>query len=145
MIHLEKITPENWRLDLKVSDKQREYVLDSIGILARAFAYRESRSQVFVIYDDDVPIGMSMHCDADEWNAYELCQFFIDQRYQGMGFGLRAAEMILELMKADGKFDKVVLCYIEGDVAAKNLYEKLGFYLNGQVWEDEIGMEKMLR
>ena len=44
MIHLEKITPENWRLDLKVSDKQREYVLDSVGILARAFEYRESRS-----------------------------------------------------------------------------------------------------
>ena len=87
-----------------------------------------------------------MYCDADAWNAYELCRFFIDQRYQGMGFGLKAAEMIPERMKKDGRFDKVVLCYMEGgDVAARNLYEKLGFYRNGQVWEDEIGMEKMLR
>lgn len=145
MLHLETITPDNWRLELKVGDEQRAYVLDSVGILARAYAYRESRSQVFVICDDDVQIGMCMYCDADEWNAYELSQFFIDQRYQGRGFGLQAAEMILELMKEDGKFDKVVLCYIEGDAAAKNLYEKLGFYRNGQVWEDEIGMEKMLR
>ena len=54
-------------------------------------------------------------------------------------------ELILEKMKEDGKFDKVELCYIEGDEAAKSLYEKLGFYPNGRSWDDEIGMEKMLR
>lgn len=45
-------------------------------------------------------------------------------------------------MKADGKYDRVVLCYINGDEAAKNLYEKLGFHHTGQADEDEIIMEK---
>ena len=36
MIHLEQITPENWRLGLKVKDEQRQFVSDSAGILARA-------------------------------------------------------------------------------------------------------------
>lgn len=53
--------------------------------------------------------------------------------------------MILEKMKADGKYDRVVLCYINGDEAAKNLYEKLGFNHTGQVDDDEIIMEKILR
>ncbi len=53
--------------------------------------------------------------------------------------------MILKKMKADGKYDRVVLCYINGDEAAKNLYEKLGFHHTGQADEDEIIMEKILR
>ena len=48
-------------------------------------------------------------------------------------------------MEADGRYDKVVLCYIDGNKAAKNLYEKLGFYLTGERDEDEIIMEKILR
>jgi len=145
MIRLETVTPDNWRINLNVSDDQKEYVLDRVGMLARAYAYRDSRSQVFYIYDDDVPVGMAMYCDADEWETYEFSQLFIDQRYQRRGYGIKAMELILEKMKEDGKFDKVELCYIEGDEAAKSLYEKLGFYPNGRSWDDEIGMEKMLR
>ena len=33
------------------------------------------------------------------------------------------------IMKDDGKYDTVVLCYIDGDDAALKLYEKLGFRL----------------
>lgn len=33
-MHLETINPDNWRLDLKVSDNQKEFVFDSNRILA---------------------------------------------------------------------------------------------------------------
>ena len=45
------------------------------------------------------------------------------------------------MMKNDGKYDKVVLCYIEGYDAARNLYEKLGFHHTGDADGDEIIME----
>lgn len=35
MIHLEMITPDNWRLGLSVREDQRNYVSDSSGILLR--------------------------------------------------------------------------------------------------------------
>ena len=124
MIHLETVTPDNWRLGLQVRDDQHNYVSDSAGILARAYAYRNNRSQVFIIYNDDLPVGMGMYYDLDDFNAYNLSQFFIDQRYQGKGFGYEAVNQILQLMREDGKYDKVVLCYIEGDDAAQKLYEK---------------------
>ena len=145
MIHLETITPENWRLGLSVQDDQRRFVSDSAGTLARAYAYRENRSQAFVVYNNDLPIGMAMYHDLDDWKAYDFSQFFIDQRHQGNGFGCEAATQIIQMMKDDGKYDKVVLCYIEGDDAARKLYEKLGFKHTGEADGDEIIMELRLR
>ena len=145
MIHLESITPDNWRLGLKVRKDQTEFVSDSAGILARAYAYRNSRSQAFILYNDKIPVGMAMYHDWDEENAYDFSQFFIDQRYQGKGFGYEAAKLVLEKLKQDGKYDKVCLCYIAGDDAARNLYEKLGFHHTGEAYEDEIIMEMSLR
>lgn len=144
MIRLEKIHPGNWRIGLKVSESQRNFVSDDMRLLARAYAYRESRSNAFVICDDDVPVGMALYYDCDELNAFDFSQLFIDERYQGKGYGTEAAKQILEMMKNDGKFDKVVLCYIDGNEAAKNMYIKLGFHLTGDCDEDEIVMEKML-
>lgn len=141
MVSLEKVTPENWRLGLKVNELQKRYVSDSANILARAWAYRNENSEAFVIYDDKEPIGMAMYYDIDEMGAYDFSQFFIDEKFQGKGYGFTAAKLVLEHMKKAGRFDKVVLCYIDGNDAAKNLYEKLGFHLTGDSDEDEIIME----
>ena len=145
MIRLETVNPDNWRLRLKVSDAQKSFVADSATILARAYAYRESRSKAYVIYNDTLPVGMALHYDCAELNAYDLSQLFIDERYQGNGFGIEATKQILDKMKSDSKYDKVMLCYIDGNEVAKNMYEKLGFKLTGDRDEDEIIMEKALR
>lgn len=107
MIHLETITPENWRIDLSV--------------------------------------GMAMYYDLDDCNAYNFSQLFIDHRYQGNGFGYEASARIIQMMKDDRKYDKVVLCYVEGDDAARKLYEKLGFQNTGEADGDEIIMELGIR
>lgn len=143
MIRLEDIDPGNWRLDLKVADGQRAYVSDSFCMLARAFAYRNSRSRAFVICDDETPVGMAMYHDCEDLDAYDLSQLFIDQRYQGRGFGKEATRQILDMMRQDGKYAKAVLCYIEGNDAAKKLYESFGFRETDRD-EDEIIMEMML-
>lgn len=145
MIRLETVNPDNWRLRLKVSDAQESFVADSATMLARAYAYRESRSKAYVIYNDTLPVGMALYYDCAELNAYDLSQLFIDERYQGNGFGIEATKQILDKMKSDSKYDKVILCYIDGNEAAKNMYEKLGFTLTGNRDEDEIIMEKALR
>ena len=145
MIRLETVNPDNWRLRLKVSDAQKSFVADSATMLARAYAYRESRSKAYVIYNDTLPVGMALYYDCAELNAYDLSQLFIDERYQGNGFGIEATKQILDKMKSDSKYDKVILCYIDGNEAAKNMYEKLGFTLTGDRDEDEIIMEKALR
>ena len=143
MIRLEEVNPDNWRFGLDVRDDQKEYVADTMVLLARAYAYRSFRSNAFVIYNDETPVGMALYYDFED--AYNFSQFFIDERYQGRGFGYAAAEMIIQRMRDDGVFDKVILCYVEGDEAAKRLYLKLGFSHTGEVDEGEVMMEKILR
>lgn len=143
MIRLEEVNPDNWRFGLDVRDDQKEYVASTMVLLARAYAYRSFRSNAFIIYNDETPVGMALYYDFED--AYNFSQFFIDERYQGRGFGYTAAEMIIQRMRDDGVFDKVILCYVEGDEAAKRLYLKLGFSHTGEVEEGEVVMEKPLR
>lgn len=143
MIHLVDIDPGNWRLGLTVSESQKNFVSDSYAMLARAYAYREQRSRAFVIYDDETPVGMGMYHDCPELDAYDLSQLFIDERYQGNGSGKASTKLVLDAMKQDGKYSKVILCYIEDNDAAKKLYERFGFVEIDRD-EDEIIMELML-
>lgn len=144
MIRLEPVGPDNWRLGLRVSEAQKGYVSDDMRILARAYAYRDSRSRAYIIYHGDTPVGMAMYHDWDDGNAYDFSQLFIDYRYQGSGYGIEAARLLLNLMRQDGKYQKVILCFIEGNTAARRMYEKLGFHLTGERDEDEIMMEMRL-
>ena len=144
MIYLVDVDPGNWRLGLKVSETQKNYVSDAYAMLARAYAYREQRSRAFVIYNDDIPVGMGMYHDCPDLDAFDLSQIFIDEQYQGKGYGKAATKLVLDAMKQDGTYSKVVLCYIEGNNAAKNLYESFGFVEIDRD-EDEIIMELSLR
>lgn len=143
MIRLEDIDPGNWRLGLRVAEDQTTYVSNSAGILARAYAYRNYRSRAFVIYEEDVPVGMGLYYDLPDEECYDFSQFFIDERYQGRGYGRTAAGLVLDAMKRDGRYGRVVLCYIEGNTAARKLYEQFGFAETGRD-EDEIIMELIL-
>lgn len=144
MIRLEPVDPGNWRLGLTVSAEQRRYVSDDMRILARAYAYRESRSQAFIICCGDTPVGMAMYHDWEERAAYDFSQFFIDRRYQGRGYGIEAVGQILDRMRRDGKYQRVILCIIDGNEAARRMYERLGFHLTGERDEDEVIMEMSL-
>lgn len=93
-----------------------------------------------MIYDDDTPVGMLLYYDWPEGGMYVFSQLFIDQRWQGRGFGRQAAKLALDEMRTIGRYDKVVLCYVEGDEPARKLYESLGFVHNGESDGDEIEM-----
>ena len=143
MIRLVDIAPDNWRLGLKVSQSQKTHVADSATLLARAYAYRDYRSRAFVIYDDETPVGMGLYYDLPEMECYDLSQLFIDERYQGRGYGKAATQLVLDAMKQDGKYGRVALCYVEGNDVAKHMYEKFGF-VETERDGDEIVMERTL-
>ena len=143
MIRLVDVGPDNWRLGLKASQSQKTHVADSATLLARAYAYRDYRSRAFVIYDDETPVGMGLYSDLPEMECYDLSQLFIDERYQGRGYGKAATQLVLDAMKQDGKYRKVALCYVEGNNVAKQMYEKFGF-VETERDGDEIVMERTL-
>ena len=70
-------------------------------------------------------------------------QFMIDKKSQGRGLGKAALQKWLSMIEAEKKYSCVQLCYVEGDIAAKRLYENFGFYEIDKD-EDEIIMQKDL-
>lgn len=145
MLTLVPIGPDNWREPLSVRDDQRRYVADRTTLLARAYAYRDYRSRAMLITLDETPIGMLLYHD-DTWEdrAYVLSEFFIDQRWQGQGYGYAAMLLALDAMRREGRYHEATLCYIRGDEAARRLYEKCGFALTGETDGDEIIMRLTL-
>ena len=144
MIHFEDISEVNWRIPLTVSKQQEKYVSNPMKLLARAYAYRNQGSFACLIYNDEEPVGMALYHDCPELDAYDFSQIFIDERFQGKGYGKEATKMLIEHMRAEKKYNKIVLCYIEGNEIAKSMYESLGFRHTGDVDEDEIIMELYL-
>lgn len=142
-MRLVDIDSGNWRVPLRVSKEQEAYVANSMTILARAYAYRNSRSRAFLIYEDETPVGMVLYHDEESLDAYIFSELFIDERFQGKGYGRAATKLVLDHMKKDGKYRKVILCYIEGNEAARKLYESFGFAATDRD-EDEIIMELQL-
>lgn len=143
MIRLEDIDAGNWRVPLSVSKGQEQYVASTTTILARAYAYRNARSQALLICEDDTPVGMVLYHDEDSLDAYIFSEMLIDEQFQGKGYGTAATKLVLDRMKKDGRYHKVVLCYIEGNDTAKKLYEQFGFVETDRD-EDEIVMELLL-
>lgn len=146
MIHLVEINGDNYRraCGLQVTEAQKHYVCDALGILARAYAYREEGGHAQIICDDDRMVGLVLTRCIKEWDSYDLDQFFIDQRFQRRGFGRAAVELVLDQLKEEGLHPTITLCYCEGDEAARRLYEKCGFTHTGEVDEDEIIMSRTL-
>lgn len=142
---LDEIHPGNWRIPLSVREEQRHYVSEPNRLLARAYALREQRSVANHICLDGEAIGMLMYHDWPEGYCYVLSQFFIDQRWQGKGYGYAAMQILLDVFRQDGRYHKVELCYCEGNDEARRLYEKCGFVHTGEVDEGEVIMRLELQ
>ena len=140
MVRLAPVGPDNWREPLEVREDQRRFVSEPNRLLARAYAYRGLRRQAPIVYRDSLPVGMVLWYDWPEAGRYVFSQLFIDRHYQRMGLGIEAARLVLDELRADGRFQKVCLCYVEGDEPARLLYEKLGFRPTGETDGDEVIM-----
>ena len=144
MIRLEEINENNWHVDLHVRTDQKKDVVSAEVLLAKAYAYREHRSQARLIYRNERPVGMLMYFDDEESKAYDFDQVFVDEKYQGRGYGTAGVELALNLMRADGKYDRVLVRHRESNKIAQKMYEKFGFVLTDEGEEDEIVLQKIL-
>ncbi len=139
MIILDKVTEENWLdvANLSVKEEQKSYVAPPIGILARAYVYRDVHANVYVIKNDETIIGVAMVRDfSDDPVGYDLQQFMIDKQFQNQGYGTEALRKIIEDLKLQGRYNTVEVCVKRADAEAIRVYEKVGFADSGYVDED---------
>ena len=92
---------------------------------------------MYAIENDSVIVGAALVREfTEDPLGYDLQQFMIDQRYQGMGYGSQALQLILDELRREGHYDHVEVCVKRNDEAAVKLYEKHGFIDSGYIDPD---------
>lgn len=105
-ISFQPITEANWRatLTLAVRPDQHRFVADAVPIaaivLSKAFIRPGGKIwQPYAIYADGALIGiLALAFTHGSHNDYWIYHFFIDQRYQGRGYGGRSLQAFLQLV-----------------------------------------------
>ena len=130
MLHLTKITTDNWRLvaNLSVHNSQETFIEpNSISLLEAAFD-QQLNWLPLAIYDDEQVIGFTMlgafnQADQSIW----LDRFMIDQHFQGQGYGKKAFSLILNFIKSNWEVKTVILSAHEENKEIFAFYESFGF------------------
>ena len=149
-ITLRPITRENWRatLELAVRPEQQRFVAgyQPIALLLLAKAYvgpQGLRWEPYAIYRDDVAGEQLVGLAELTWNPADdtscwLNHFFIDQRYQGQGYGKRACAAFIQLVKSRFPLAPSLRLTVHPEnTAAQTLYRSLGFVPTGEELDDE--------
>lgn len=153
MIHLEKLTYENFCdvFELKVKKVQYPFVASNLFSVAEAYVTEANGGHVFpfAIYNDKKLIGFIQlaygeNADQDgvsmEKDSYEIWRFMIDKRYQGRGYGREALRQAIEFIRTFpcGKAELCWISYEPENETAKKLYASFGFEETGEMCGDEI-------
>ena len=149
MVHFKTITEEIfWDIiRMKRPDGER-FVAPNAVSLAQAWLYRDNGDVYpLAIYHDDALVGFMM-LDEDEDNGDDcliLWRIMFPVEHQCKGYGTQAIQKIIDLARASGKYDALVLDYVPGNDIAEHVYRKLGFRPTGEISEGEVVMRLELR
>ncbi len=142
MIALKKVDEDNFRkvVGIKLNEVQSKFVATNVYSIAQAWIYPEV-ARPFAIYNDEEVIGFMMIAWDEEEREASIWRFMIAEEHQNKGYGRKAMECALNIIKESNKFDYVSLDYVPGNDAGKHLYESLGFKETGEIEDGEIVMK----
>lgn len=142
MVSLKIVDENNFRtiVGMKLNEEQSKYVASNMYSLAQAWLYHEV-AKPYAIYNDEEVIGFMMLDWDEKKRECSIWRFMIATDQQGKGYGRKALEYALNIIKEAEKFDYVFLDYVPGNVVGKHLYESMGFKETGEIDEGEIVMK----
>ncbi|MBS4537715.1 GNAT family N-acetyltransferase [Clostridium sp. D2Q-11] len=137
MILFKEITKENfWDcISLEVTQEQVNFVTSNAVSIAQSKVQPECIP--LAVYDEEVIIGFLMYCIDEDDGEYWIYRMMTDKNYQSKGYGKKALEELLRIIKEDKSHNKVFLGVHKQNTYAVKLYKSFGFYFNGQVFGDE--------
>lgn len=140
-VRLCEINKETLRsiLNLKVHPEQEQFVASNAVSIAQAYFERE-RAWFRAIYADDRPVGFLMLYDDPDEPEYFLWRFMIDARYQKMGFGRQALELLVQHVRTRPGAAWLGTSCVPAEGGPGPFYERCGFRYTGEEDEGELVM-----
>lgn len=142
MITLKKIDEDNYRkvLAIKMNEEQDKFVAPNVVSLAQAYVFYHI-AKPFAIYNGDEVIGFMMLDWDEEEREAGIWRFMIAEEHQNKGYGRKAMECAINIIKEANKFDYIYLSYVPGNDSGEHLYESIGFKKTGEIEDGEIIMK----
>ncbi|OGO60725.1 MAG: hypothetical protein A2032_05625 [Chloroflexi bacterium RBG_19FT_COMBO_49_13] len=139
-VSLREVTAQTVRTicRLDVSIDQKHFVAPNAFSIAEA--YFEPKAWFRAIYADETPVGFLMLYDDPEEPHYFLWRYMIDVKYQKLGFGKRAMDLLLVYVRSRPGARKLSLSCHPGEEGPEPFYRRYGFALTGNMLGDEAEM-----
>jgi diamine N-acetyltransferase len=140
-VTLEEVTADNWEevVDLELAKGQKDLVAENVYSLAESkfnphaiprAIYAGRRLVGFIMYEPCV--------DDDRPHDYLIYRFMIDKKHQGKGYGRDALVRVIESIQESPDWNRITICYMPGNHAARKFYASLGFVETGSDDDGEI-------
>jgi ribosomal protein S18 acetylase RimI-like enzyme len=139
LVSLIDITENNYLTicALNVTEEQKGFLASPTGILARAYAKRNRNARALAITNNETIVGVLMFMELFEEPAcYTIEQFLIDFRYQNMGFGSQALQLVIDILAKEGKYESIEVCVKMENMRAISMFKKAGFIDTGYIDPD---------
>jgi len=146
IVELREVTAESLKaiLGLRVADSQERYVASNAKSIAEAHFHPEAWFRA--IYADEVPVGFlmlhdeSLRAQPREADYYFLWRLMIDVRFQKLGFGRRAVDLLVAHVLSRPNARRLHTSCHRGEGSPEGFYRRLGFRPTGR----EVGAETEL-
>ena len=151
MVSLRPITESNREAveALEVSREQQGFVSNAADSIREAESEPDGRALYWAIYADETPVGFVMISDevgGPEYFPQYLWKLFIDQRYQGRGYGTATLDLIVEYFRRRPEVEVMRTSAGQGEGSPVGFYEHYGFERTGDiVFDDEVLLQLKLR
>ncbi len=124
--------------ECELAEEQKELVNPAWFSIGRAYLFREDNYPCIIYNERLSPIGFMNFCKwLGEGDAYSW-SYFIDQGYQGKGYGKAAATLAVQILKTADDTKPIKLAAEKYNERAKRLYFSLGFTLLPELDGDDL-------
>lgn len=124
---------------LQVAPEQAQFVAPNAVSIAQAY-FEQETAWFRAIYADETPVGFVMLEDDASAQSYGLWRFMIDARYQGLGYGRRALDLVVEHVRGRPGARELLTSCVPGDGSPCPFYERYGFVYTGEEDDGELVM-----
>ena len=145
VVTLREVSKDNAReiIKLEVTEAQNEFVAPNDISIAQAYFERD-RAWFRAIYADETPVGFLMLYDDPRQPVYFLWRLMVDARFQRLGYGRRAIDLLVAYVKTRPSATELKVSYVPGDGSPGPFYAKYGFVETGEVEGNENVMSLQL-
>ncbi|MCZ6635934.1 MAG: GNAT family N-acetyltransferase [bacterium] len=145
-VTLREVTKDTFRSVIKLSDtlseRHQKFVASNLYSIAEAYVNEDA--WVRAVYADDISVGFMMISDKPEEASYFLWRFMIGGAYQGMGFGRKAIDCLVEHVKTRPGATELLVSCGQGEGSPEGFYVKLGFEHTGEKEGSEVVLKMEL-